>query len=189
MHLNILSNDIGNIEEFEQSLSQFIAYMNEMSVKGYSIEFLYGAQNYPSKDDREFIAFIEPRLTCKWSVTTAKSLDEWLGCIEKASLLVSRRFHHSIAAACLGTPFIALNSNTPKIDSLLKALNYKSVINYSGNNLFIKLLNITDQLKHETGDTKLDELCYNATQNFISLRDLIIAPCLKEIEEVSKSNS
>ena len=36
--------------------------------------------------------------------------------------LVSGRFHYSIAAAWLGTPFIALDSNTPKMDGLMQTL-------------------------------------------------------------------
>ncbi len=189
LHLNILSNDRGNIEEFEQGLSQFIAYIDEMAKRGYKIEFLYGAQGFPSKDDREFIAFVEPRLSCKWSVVTAKSLDEWLGFIEKAALLVSGRFHHSIAAACLGTPFIALNSNTPKIEGLLRSLDHTNVINYEDNNLLIKLLNISEEIRQQSKpEVRLEELCNKAMQNFVSLKELMLLLTNKENQQTEKNN-
>jgi hypothetical protein len=37
-------------------------------------------------------------------------------------VLVSGRFHHSIAAACLGTPLLLTGSNTPKNEGLLTLL-------------------------------------------------------------------
>jgi polysaccharide pyruvyl transferase WcaK-like protein len=37
-------------------------------------------------------------------------------------VLVSGRFHHTIAAACLNTPFVLLGSNTPKNAGLAETL-------------------------------------------------------------------
>ena len=37
-------------------------------------------------------------------------------------MLLSGRFHHSIAAAWMGTPLVSLPSNTRKIDGLLQRL-------------------------------------------------------------------
>ena len=45
--------------------------------------------------------------------------------MRRARLLVSGRFHHSIAAAALGTPFVVFNSNTPKIDGLMALLGHE----------------------------------------------------------------
>ena len=94
----------------------FSSYLNAMHRQGYSITFLYGAKDWPAKDDREFVAFVKPRLKFDLKIFEAKNIDQWLSCIENAELLVSGRFHHTIAAGCLGTRFIALNSNTPKMD-------------------------------------------------------------------------
>jgi polysaccharide pyruvyl transferase WcaK-like protein len=174
LHLNILSNESGNIEEFEKGLSQFISYLNIMSEKGYKLQFLYGAKEYPAKDDREFMAFIEKRLSRSWTVLTATSLDEWLAHIENAALLVSGRFHHSIAAACLGTPFIALNSNTPKIDGMLVSLGCSKIFNYNDADLSSRLLDFTSNLQKEQGNiTSLEELCNKAMNNFSGLKALI----------------
>ena len=169
-HLNIFSNDQGNSHKFEQELSQFIDYINKMSELGYKIEFLYGAQDHPSKDDKELIAFIETKLKTKWTVTTAKTLDEWLYNIEKATILVSGRFHHTIAAACLGTNFIVLNSNTPKIDGLLQAIgNTQNIIHYNDIDLLSTLLKLSKKKQHKM-KISLDQLCDKAMQNFKLLK-------------------
>ena len=170
LHLNILSSDKGNIEEFEEGLSGFIQYLQKMSEQGYKIAFLYGAAEYPAKDDREFIAFIEPRLKTSWTVIEAKSLDEWLGHIERASLLVSGRFHHTIAAACLGTNFVILNSNTPKVEGMAKVLECGEVLNYRDPDIVEKLLAKTGEA--EKGLLKqcdLKTLCSMSANNFNGL--------------------
>ncbi len=40
----------------------------------------------------------------------------WLGAIAQASLLVTGRYHHVVAALALGTPIIGITSNTDKIE-------------------------------------------------------------------------
>ena len=170
LHLNIASSDRGNIEEFEEGLSGFIQYLDQMSSQGYRIEFLYGAAEYPAKDDREFIAFLEPRLKTPWNVIEAKSLDEWLGHIERASLLVSGRFHHTIAAACLGTNFIILNSNTPKVEGMARVLECGEVLNYRDPNIAEKLLEKTaEAAKGELKQSDLKVLCALSANNFDGL--------------------
>ena len=172
LHLNILSSERGNIDEFEDGLSGFIQYLHKMSEQGYRIEFLYGAAEHPAKDDREFMAFIEPRLSTSWTVIEAKSLDEWLGHIERANLLVSGRFHHTIAAACLGTNFIILNSNTPKVEGMAKVLGCGDVLNYRDPDIVEKLLVKTEEA--EKGVLKqcdLGNLCSMSANNFNGLID------------------
>lgn len=175
LHLNIPSIDKGTIEEFEKGLAGFISYLEVMHSSGYKIEFLYGAQDYPSKDDREFIAFLEPRLSFKWTVITATSLDNWFERIERATLLVSGRFHHSIAAACLGTPFIVLNSNTPKIEGLVSALGNRGVINYNDPDIKDKLIAETRIVLEESTRSRsgedLERLYNLASQNFAGLSE------------------
>ena len=54
------------------------------------------------------------------SHTTSEA--QWLRAIADADLLFSGRFHHTIAAAFLSTPFIVTQSNTPKVSGLLEML-------------------------------------------------------------------
>jgi len=50
-------------------------------------------------------------------VYNAGSMKDWLGAIAGADGMISGRFHHSLAAAALGVPFITFPSNTPKIQA------------------------------------------------------------------------
>ncbi|AIL64809.1 hypothetical protein NOVO_02070 [Rickettsiales bacterium Ac37b] len=144
-----------------------------MAEHGYKIQFLYGAQEYPAKDDREFMSFIEKRLSTKWEIVEAKSLDEWLNVIEQATMLVSGRFHHSIAAACLKTPFIALNSNTPKIEGMLKALGVNKMFSYNDDNLCNELLRFTENIDTTLHNiTPLEILANKAMNNFVALKKI-----------------
>ena len=90
--------------------------------------------------------------------------------IEKATILVSGRFHHTIAAACLGTNFIVLNSNTPKIDGLLQAIgNTQNIIHYNDIDLLSTLLKLSKKKQHKM-KISLDQLCDKAMQNFKLLK-------------------
>lgn len=46
------------------------------------------------------------------------STDEWLSVIKNASLLISGRFHHSVAAAVFNIPYYCLEANTQKTEAL-----------------------------------------------------------------------
>ena len=56
-------------------------------------------------------------------IIQAQTMLEWCEAFQNASFLFSARFHHTIAALSIGTPFAYLNSNTPKIDAILETLN------------------------------------------------------------------
>ncbi len=55
-------------------------------------------------------------------IVYAKSTDEWLSYIKNASILVSGRFHHSIAAFCFGVPYVCFDGNSPKTKLLIDDL-------------------------------------------------------------------
>jgi polysaccharide pyruvyl transferase WcaK-like protein len=84
--------------------------------------FLFGANANLAADDRDFARLLTRATGGAIELCHATSEAEWLSAIASAKLLVSGRFHYSIAAACLGTPFIALDSNTPKMDGLMQML-------------------------------------------------------------------
>ncbi|MGD9536946.1 MAG: tetratricopeptide repeat protein [Alphaproteobacteria bacterium] len=83
------------------------------------VTVLIGAQANPARDDRAFVEALRAAQGSGWALIEARSLGAWLDAIAGARLLVSGRFHHTIAALCLGTPFVALESNTPKMQALL----------------------------------------------------------------------
>ena len=106
-------------------------------------------------------------------VINVRTIDDWLRTIEKANLLISGGFHDCIAAACVGTRFIALNNNTPKITGLMKALEHPKPLIYSDLNLENKLRKAISKSAICTNSAQmLDKLCTRAQNNFTMLRKL-----------------
>lgn len=96
--------------------------------KLYQFDFIVGARAYLASDDVEFVDKISSLYPSRFNVVFCNSEGEWLRQIRKSKLLISGRFHYSIAAACLGTPFLLFSSNTPKNVALMARLD-----DYPGN--------------------------------------------------------
>jgi polysaccharide pyruvyl transferase WcaK-like protein len=86
------------------------------------VSVLIGAAANPAVDDKKFVEALRDAMPTGWELIDARSEDAWLRTIAEAKLLISGRFHHTIAAACMATPAIAFDSNTPKIDGMLAML-------------------------------------------------------------------
>jgi Flp pilus assembly protein TadD len=95
---------------------------SEVLAAGYELVFLAGANAWPAQDDAQLLAALQPRLRGRYRLVAATSEAEWLGTIAGAAALVSGRFHHSIAAACVGTPLLLAGSNTRKNEGLIDRL-------------------------------------------------------------------
>jgi Flp pilus assembly protein TadD len=89
---------------------------------GRELVFLAGANAWLAQDDGLLLAALQPRLRDRYRLVAATSEAEWLATLAGAGLLVSGRFHHSIAAACLGTPLVIAGSNTSKNEGLIDRL-------------------------------------------------------------------
>ncbi len=95
----------------------------ELAIKNdYCVDVLVGARASLAADDVHLLGLLQQRLRGRYTLVAATTEADWLHTIARANLLISGRFHHSIAAACLGTPFLVTASNTQKIDGLLKRL-------------------------------------------------------------------
>jgi polysaccharide pyruvyl transferase WcaK-like protein len=95
---------------------------NEVLDTGRELIFLAGANAWLAQDDALLLNALHPKLRGRYRLVAATSEAEWLGTIANACLLISGRFHHSIAAACLGTPLLIAGSNTAKNEGLLDRL-------------------------------------------------------------------
>ena len=138
-----------------------------MIQSGFNVKFLIGANANGAVDDIKFIEYMEEVHSTSWQVYEAKSLNDWLSTIEKATLLISGRFHHTIAASCLGTPFICFSSNTPKIDGLAQLLNYTNIVHYDDCDIYNKLKQLTGiTIQPDNTQDLLEELCLLAENNF-----------------------
>lgn len=125
------------------AVSQFIQRMCE---RGYTIEVLTGAKAHAARDDTCFIDALRAHGTTAWKQTQTDSIEQWLDCIAQAALLLSGRFHHSIAAAFLHTPLVVLNSNTPKISGLMHMLGLAPPLAHEAPQLLQEMLERADQL-------------------------------------------
>lgn len=96
-----------------------------MQGQGYTIEVLSGAKALLAGDEVGFVAAIVKALQQRqvsYALLFPLSEREWLEAIGSASLLVSGRFHYSIAAAFQQVPFLVAESNTAKMAGLLNDL-------------------------------------------------------------------
>jgi polysaccharide pyruvyl transferase WcaK-like protein len=89
---------------------------------GHEVVVLVGANAWLAHDDALLLTALQQKLQGKYTLVAATSEGQWLATLRNADLLISGRFHHSIAAACLGTPFLVTASNTTKIDGMLQRL-------------------------------------------------------------------
>lgn len=105
---------------------EFVSLVTELAehvlARGYQVDVLVGANAYVAADDVTFVQMLHRRLRGRYRLVAATSEREWLETLHNADLLISGRFHHTIAAAWLGTPFLVTASNTSKIDGLLGRL-------------------------------------------------------------------
>lgn len=112
----------GSVSLTPHVIDSMAAIANTVIKYGHKLQILVGANAYLASDDIQFVNAIHPKLKGKYSLVTTCSESAWLNTISGASLLISGRFHHTIAAACLGTPLAVTSSNTQKIKGLINRL-------------------------------------------------------------------
>ena len=95
------------------------------AASGFVVEIVSGAKAFLAADEVGFVERLVSELRAR-GVEHALSFPiselAWLDALGTASLVVSGRFHYSIAAAFMRVPFLVAASNTAKIDGLLEAL-------------------------------------------------------------------
>jgi tetratricopeptide (TPR) repeat protein/polysaccharide pyruvyl transferase WcaK-like protein len=173
----IVTSSMGRGIDFKMICS-YIDYFRNL---GYEILMLTGASAFPSLDDKKFIEILSGMCSDNWTLVTAKSIEEWLDIINTAKLLVSGRFHHAIAAAVLGTPFILLESNTPKNIGLARILKTEVPLSFIDRDFLPQLIKRTNfALSENVYDRKdehasiIDSLCKLAQKNFALLEKMAI---------------
>ncbi len=164
----------GSVAYTESGALQLCRYLDETAQAGFKIKVLIGANAFPAKDDTAFVEFLTIHCKAPWELVNATSMDEWLDTINNATLLVSGRFHHSIAAFCLNTPFIALNSNTHKVHAICSMMGEAEPLLYSDPNLFDQLNLRTKAFPSSVDNSeKTKLLCELAEKNFDGLRAIV----------------
>ncbi|RME33698.1 MAG: polysaccharide pyruvyl transferase family protein, partial [Deltaproteobacteria bacterium] len=184
LYVDLYRNDIVRDEPRELVLAGSVAWKGEMLkalcalVEQLGIErcfFLYGAAAHPAADDHLAATQLKQALGDRFELIHATSESQWLATIASAKLFVSGRFHHSIAAAFLGTPFIVMESNTPKIQGLMSMLGLDVHVDSSRENAAERLIDLAARLRqHPESALLTDEtrrqLLQRAQKNFDHLR-------------------
>jgi polysaccharide pyruvyl transferase WcaK-like protein len=165
----------GSVAFTEPGAGQICRYLENMAAKGFKIKVLTGAAAFPAKDDQLFVDFLKTHCKAEWDLVVASSLQEWLDTINHAAIFVSGRFHHSIAAFCLNTPFIALNSNTYKVHAICAILEHPEPLLFSDPELLKQLLLQTETVLASPDvnhAAKLAEIQELAERNFDGLKQI-----------------
>jgi tetratricopeptide (TPR) repeat protein/polysaccharide pyruvyl transferase WcaK-like protein len=168
----------GSVAWHHAGITTFPLYIRRMNRLGFEISVLTGASSLPASDDEEFLKVLSHHCPKGWTNVKAESMEIWLDTIAGASLLVSGRFHHTIAAAALGTPFILLESNTPKNSGLAKVLNSPGPLPYDTPDLAMQLLKQTQSVLNNPIEPSgnrislVNMLCELAKKNFTALESI-----------------
>lgn len=113
----VLGGGLGISPEFISSLVSALTG----AFGAYRLRYVTGSSRHPAVDD---LPLLEAAIGISPAVEhyVAESFNDWIDVINSTDCLVSGRFHHSIAAAFLGTPFVTFQAGTPKNDALLSML-------------------------------------------------------------------
>ena len=122
----------------EQSARQIARTMRRCHKPGLKLIYLTGAKSHPAGEDKAIYGWMKDEIP-HLELYFATNISDWLSRIASATGLVSGRFHHTLAAATLGTPVVAFPSNTPKIPAICEMLNLDKPIAYDDPQLEDKL--------------------------------------------------
>lgn len=163
----------GGISLTQEHIASFAAIAQELHQQGAQVRVLSGAKSAQAQDEKKFIELLTqfcPTIT----EVRANSMDSWLKTIAHANVLVSGRFHHTIAALTLGTPCAVLPSNTPKISAMLDTIGEgdKYIPKLDREQFFRLKAMISSHITSATTDiseTRVEQMCARANVNFATL--------------------
>lgn len=118
----------GSAQWAPEAVNALPGLVSRLRGAGVAVRILLGANAYPAVDDLQFARVLHQACGDAVDLQWTHSESDWLNAIAGARLLVSGRFHHSIAAAFVDTPFLVAQSNTPKIDGLLARLDLRNAL-------------------------------------------------------------
>ena len=145
-----------------------------MKQKGFQIQVLTGAKAFPARDDVQFVEQLKKQDFKNWELTNAKSLSDWLDCIKSASIFVSGRFHHSLAAIFLEVPCVLIESNTLKNTALAETFSFDKPLCFDSNRFLEELIECTEKAMSRSPVNRkiLESMLERAEINFLGLKYL-----------------
>tara|TARA_B100001564_G_C20154871_1_gene452720 strand:- start:76 stop:534 length:459 start_codon:yes stop_codon:yes gene_type:complete len=149
----------------------FIDYFLKKNVP---VTFLYGAKFSPAIEDIKLYKKLKDRSKLSnLKVVEAKSMRQWIDEFKSASFLFSARFHYSLAALSIGTPFRYFDSNTPKINAALETIDEDINEFYVNDKDIHTLINSAEKCLNDSVSIKskkrLKTMVSLANENFVGL--------------------
>jgi polysaccharide pyruvyl transferase WcaK-like protein len=124
----------GGVEVGDKTARQMAGAVARVAGAATPVLFLTGARSSPAAEDETVFRQMRevlPRL----ERVEAAGIDEWVATIAHADCLISGRFHHTVAALAVGTPVVATDSNTPKLEGISISLDARPPIRAEGGDL------------------------------------------------------
>lgn len=161
----------GSVAFKNERMTDLVRLMIHYHQKGYQIRVLHGAKENPAYDDQLFLQELQQQDFKHYEVINAKTLNQWLDCINMASVFVSGRFHHTLAALYLNTPCVMMESNTYKNVALAEMFGLPEPIQFDSGSFFEELLERTEKAPDQTRVQKrvLSEMRQRSELNFLGL--------------------
>jgi polysaccharide pyruvyl transferase WcaK-like protein len=122
----LLSGGIAMSEQIARTIARVAGTCRN---PGQKLIYLTGAKKFPASEDAKIFRWMKSEQD-DIQAYNAESMEDWLDMIGGAAGMISGRFHHSLAAAALGVPFVTFPSNTPKIQATNEMLGLEPPIAY-----------------------------------------------------------
>lgn len=167
----------GSVAWSPEMVECFATLAGWMHNEGFAVEILSGAKAFLASDEVGFVAAMAKALRKRGiphELRFPVSEREWLEAIGSAALVVSGRFHYSIAAAFQRIPFLVAESNTAKISGLLAELSLSPTVVALAPAEYGKVIDKASALlgDHALGTAsveRLEALRLQARTNFLAL--------------------
>lgn len=95
------------------------------------IVFLSGGFKRPPAEDQVHYENMKRRIPAL-ELVHPSSLQEWMGWISSAEVVITGRFHHVVAAAVVSAPLVYSSGNTPKTDAIAEMVGGPPTIDLKG---------------------------------------------------------
>lgn len=169
----------GSVAWRAEAITVLARLIEHLRRQGRAVLFLIGAQANPASDDRALVAALKEAAPAGWALVEAGTARAWLDVIAGASVLISGRFHHTIAALSLATPCIAMTSNTPKMEGMLRMMDQPRPFPFEEPDLLTRLIRKTEEVLSDrtpsSNGALRAEMCRLAQKNFLGL-DAVASP-------------
>ena len=164
----------GGVRMPEEYVSFYVKFINWLYSKNIPVRFLVGAKSDPDNAEYKFWHYLKQTTKHKdMKLVDAKSFKSWADEFRSASFFFSARFHHTIAALSIGTPFAVLPSNTQKISAMLNTISSTVACLSPDEDGFLKLQELVNNrsnqnLKSHDGEI-LEKMIEGGKKNFDNL--------------------